>query len=643
MRVLRRLVLSALITAMVVAVTPAAATMSPAAPMNGALTVSWERNWGSLGALDGQFSGPLDVEVDKWSRVYVTGVTDVADRRVQVFDSDGAFLGKTTAGWDGQPLSSPRSLACDRWGNVFVGQTGNGGLINRYQVMLANPSPSFDEASADTTIDRPEGLGVSLDGHVYATDTVLNNLQIWTPYGDGYGFWLPEGTPTTGIDVSEDGLVFTTTGTTAGVTESVVVYDDHPATLPLIWGGHGIAWGDFLSPASVAVDPVGHSFVVETDGQRVQVFGSVGQVLQVFGSFGSGDTQFSHPRGIALGPDRTLYIADSGNHRISKWNISVATQEAEVAGVNRILTAIEASKKTYPVNGSVDIVILATAYNWPDALGGAALAGAVDGPLLLTPQDHLPAEVAAEITRLAPKRVYVLGGTGAVSDAVMNAAKALTSENIATRLYGDDRYDTAIAIAAEVKAMRGAEYEGTAFICTGADFPDALSAAPIAAANSWPIYLTPPDHLPGEVAAAMLATYGGNPSNHGYIIGGTGAVSEAVADTLDAAPFGGFMRISGPDRYATSAAVADMGFNGLGMLMSRPALATGQDFPDALAGAVLQGDDCSPVLLTRGTTLSPETAAVLTEYRDMIYEIRYLGGTGVITPAVRTSARALLW
>lgn len=126
------------------------AAMAPA-PASGfgepVIAVTWERNWGSYGALDGQFSGPLEVEVDKWGRVYVTGVTDSADRRVQVFDSDGGFLGKTSVGWDGQPLSLPRSLACNRWGSVFVGQMGNGGLVNRYNALLTLPSPFFDEAT----------------------------------------------------------------------------------------------------------------------------------------------------------------------------------------------------------------------------------------------------------------------------------------------------------------------------------------------------------------------------------------------------------------------------------------------------------------------------------------------------------------
>ncbi|MCK8115527.1 NHL repeat-containing protein [Anaerosoma tenue] len=142
-RSLRLLALSFLSTTVMFAVMPAPGAV--AVPVTG---VTWERNWGSEGALDGQFSGPLDVEVDKWGHVYVTGVSDPADRRVQVFDPDGAFLGKTSVGWAGQPLSSPRSLACDRWGNVYVGQMGNGGLVNRYQALLANPSPPFDEAAS---------------------------------------------------------------------------------------------------------------------------------------------------------------------------------------------------------------------------------------------------------------------------------------------------------------------------------------------------------------------------------------------------------------------------------------------------------------------------------------------------------------
>jgi len=381
-------------------------------------------------------------------------------------------------------------------------------------------------------------------------------------------------------------------------------------------------------------------YVIESIGNRGQVFTPGGAWLTTFGATGTSETLFSVPYGMAVGSDRTVYVADTFNHRISKWDVSIPTAETEVAGVSRYLTAIEASKKAYP--DGADTAVLATGANWPDALGGAALAGTLDAPLLLTPPDALSADVAAELERLGVKGVYILGDTGAVSDDVLNAAKALTSLGAAVRLGGLSRYETANAIADRVVLLRGSEYDGTAFVCTGTGFADALAAAPIAAANGWPIYLTQPTVLTPSTRVSMVA----NGSNHGYVIGGTNAVSAAVAaDLEDMSPLPptAFSRYGGVDRYDTAARVAEAGFDGMGMLWSRPALATGSNFPDALAGGVLQGSDCSVLLLTRGDTLSPDVAALLSAHKDEIYEIRYLGGTGVLMPAVRTAAQALLW
>lgn len=336
-----------------------------------------------------------------------------------------------------------------------------------------------------------------------------------------------------------------------------------------------------------------------------------------------------------------MYVADRYNDRVSKWKVTVPTESVQLAGADRIRTAVEVSKKAYPK--TADVAVIATGANWPDALGGAALAGAVKGPLLLTNKATLPSSVAAELDRLKVKRVYILGGTSVVSEAVLNAAKAHTTTGTATRLGGADRYKTAIAIADETKAMLGGDYDGAAFVVTGQNFPDALAASPVAAANGWPIYLTPPAKLPADVRASMLRTYGGNPSNHGYIVGGPAAVSPAVAAELGADPFMGFMRVSGANRYETAARLADVAFDGLGMLFSRPALATGENFPDALAGGVLQGSDCSPVLLTPSGRLDGNTESLLRKYKDHIYEIRFIGGDVALKPAVRTKARSLLW
>ena len=65
---------------------------------------------------------------------------------------------------------------------------------------------------------------------------------------------------------------------------------------------------------------------------------------------------------------------------------------------------------------------IATAFDFPDALAGAAAAGTVKGPVLLArATGPLNAATIAELTRLAPAKIIVLGGTGVISDAVKSA------------------------------------------------------------------------------------------------------------------------------------------------------------------------------------------------------------------------------
>jgi putative cell wall-binding protein len=611
-----------------------------------ALSMTWQENIGTFDGsapwADGELYIPRDVATDKWGNIYVTDGFSGPDR-VQMFNHAGDFVKKyDNPGTGATQLSDPRSVVTDRWGAIYVTQQGNA------RIEVFNPRLYNHERTISTPATPPSdsvGIAVGLDGTIY-------NSRQWADVQvrDRFGNFITSFSPPQpmGIGVSQDGELYVAVDEFVADPQNLIGVYNPDLTLKFAWGGTGTAPGEYRRPWDVGVDGAGDVFVVEYGqaelGHRVQVLSPNSDPLAAVGSYGSDDQQFGNPSGIGVGLDRTVYVADSGHSRISKWKVATPTTFTKVEGDTRHETAVAASKKAYPDPNAVDIVVLATGANWPDALGGAALAGTVNGPLLLTTRDTIPAAVAAEITRLAPKRVYVLGGSDVVSNAAMNAAKALTTMGIATRLEGPTRYETAIKIAAEVKAMQGVEYDGTAFVCTGENFPDALAVSPIAAANGWPIYLTPTAALPASVATAMMTNaWGGNPTNHGYIIGGESAVSASVADTLDAAPFMGFMRIDGSTRYETAAEVADIGFDGLGMLFSRPAIATGENFPDALAGGVLQGSDYSVMLLTRGGSLSPEAAALLTKYKDHIYDLRFLGGSDVVTPAVRSAAQALLW
>jgi len=105
-----------------------------------------------------------------------------------------------------------------------------------------------------------------------------------------------------------------------------------------------------------------------------------------------------------------------------------------IGGANRYETAIEVTKAMFPANTGGTLYVT-TGRNFPDALsasavagitGAAAVAGEKSQPILLVPGDSaLPANVAAEILRLNPDRVVVVGGPVAVNQATEDALEAL--------------------------------------------------------------------------------------------------------------------------------------------------------------------------------------------------------------------------
>lgn len=294
-----------------------------------------------------------------------------------------------------------------------------------------------------------------------------------------------------------------------------------------------------------------------------------------------------------------------------------------IEGGDRYLTAIQASKAGFE---SAPAVVIARGDGFADALGGSALAGAVGGPLLLSPQLSVPQAVLDEITRLGASKVYVLGGTGAISGAAFDQLKATAGS--AERIAGTDRYATASLIADKAISILGASFQGKVFLATGTNFPDALGASPIAYAKGMPIVL-----VNGQGAFALPAGV-----NTAYILGGEKAVPSSV-ETVLGSKFGG--RLAGDSRYATCAEVADFGVD-QGMSWNGVGIATGASPADALSGGAMLGSRNSVMLLTPAASLSADASARLAANRSRISEVYYLGGLRAVSQATRTAVEQVL-
>jgi len=339
------------------------------------------------------------------------------------------------------------------------------------------------------------------------------------------------------------------------------------------------------------------------------------------------DNTWGRLRAVVRGPAGQLYLTTSFpgiNNLVIR--ISAATPTvSRLAGADRYATA--ATVSTAHFGPGVPVAYVATGVNFPDALAGGAAAAHQGGPLLLVTQSTIPSATAAELSRLAPGRIRVLGGTGVISDAVMRQLDAYTTGPV-DRMAGPDRYATAASISA------GTFVSGVpaAFIATGAAFPDGLSGSAAAAHFDGPVLLTQPGLLPGSTRTELTRL---NPQRI-FVLGGTGAISDAVLTELDAYTAGPVTRLAGADRYATAAAISSATWVQSNIVY----LATGANFPDGLAGGAAAGSLDIPMLLVRSTDVPSIVGQEIIRLHPT--RIVILGGTGAVSAAVAAELTSLL-
>lgn len=287
-----------------------------------------------------------------------------------------------------------------------------------------------------------------------------------------------------------------------------------------------------------------------------------------------------------------------------------------ISGPNRYATSVEISKEGWPDGATT--VILAAGTDYPDALTGAPLAYALDAPILLAHSNRLSDLVQDEIRRLNPYRIVILGGEGVISQEVVNTLKEIDGSLRIERLGGRNRYETAALIAERLAQIHGPRT--TAVLAYGLDFPDALAAASYAAERGYPILLTRQNLLPGTTADAL------NDLNitDVYVIGGTGVVGEEIFFQLEQNMAGLVTRISGRNRYVTAQELAKY----FGAPSNEYFLATGLDFADAVAGAVLVAKHQGSMLLTSNWLPSPTEEMLLGSTVATAYAF---GGRGVVS------------
>lgn len=245
------------------------------------------------------------------------------------------------------------------------------------------------------------------------------------------------------------------------------------------------------------------------------------------------------------------------------------------AGISRLYTS------------GVDVVFVTNGLNYPDALSAGPLGAAFGGPILLVTPTSVPGAVIDELERLQPDSIVVVGGVNSVGSAVYDQLAGYADH--IERVAGADRFAASRNLVA-----RGFDEAETVYVATGHNYPDALAAGAAAGYDDAPVLLVDGySSSVDEATAELLADLG---TKRVVVVGGPLSVKPAYLSSLYGLPgVTEVARRSGHDRFSAAAILNQETFPVADTVM----LATGLNFPDALAGGPLAGAWDAPIYLVQ--------------------------------------------
>ncbi len=260
--------------------------------------------WGGPGTEEGLFNEPRDVAVDAEGNVYVA---DTGNRRIQKFDSQGEFVLEWSGGeenfveplavvvtsqdqvlvldsdmgWiyrfapDGELLGRfagpqaqffhPRGMAIDAQDNLYIADTG-GCRIVKYDVQGNRLTEFGEKGSGPGQLLEPTDVAIAPGGGLYIADTSNRRIQRWDLFGRYQTEWaIPLASPYNGphLALAADGSLFATSPE-----EHQVRRYSPDGELLGQWGG----LGQFRIPVGLALDEAGNLYVADTLNHRIQKF-----------------------------------------------------------------------------------------------------------------------------------------------------------------------------------------------------------------------------------------------------------------------------------------------------------------------------------------------------------------------------------
>jgi sugar lactone lactonase YvrE len=608
----KKLLLAALIGALAIAVVvPAAAVAVPV----------YSTKWGTAGAGNGEFSNPGGVAADGLGNVYVA---DYGNDRVQKFNSTGGYLAQWPAG------NGPEGIAVGRyWNAVYLAVWFDNAVTIRTPTGTVFVTVGTGTGGTGPgQFNSPEGVAIDRFGFIYVSDSGNDRIQKFYPNGTFMMQWGSTGASPGqfnkpyGIAVDPLGNVyvadwnndrvqkFTSTGGFLGQ-----------------WGGTGTADGKMDAPTDVNVGQDGNIYVSEQTNNRVQAFSPSGGFLFKFGGPGATDGLFNEAWGVSS--DGTgIYVVDRANNRIQKFSLSVAKQTLRIGGGDRYEVAVNLAARRWPGYVGIKDVLVVCGEDRANAdpLASSGLAGVYDAPVLMTKTTGLPTSTKNALKSMksvnGTLNIHVIGGSKSIPTSVYNAIKATNSGGTIERISGADRYALSVNMAVRLKQV--ADSKGipvpAVLIFNGQNsnaFYDALAAGPLSAGGQVPMLAVRTNGVPSEVNNALNTTFVGKPR---LVVNSTTYVPASIYTAT-----GSTFRLSNTtNRYLSASQISSWGR--LAGWTGLKNVGIVNKLPDALTGGSFLGQEGGVLLYTSYGSFPSESSNAVSIFKIGSQEGYVFGG-----------------
>jgi putative cell wall-binding protein len=336
---------------------------------------------------------------------------------------------------------------------------------------------------------------------------------------------------------------------------------------------------------------------------------------------------------VSLGAGVTTYTV-TGLTNGTPYTFTIAAVNAVGAGAASVVSA---AATPAPVVPDAPTAVIASAGDGHVMLGWIAPVDDGGSPItgyVITPSAGSPITVGDVTTYAVPgltngtSYTFTVAAVNAVGTGVDSAASSATTPTATraggatavpappARIAGANRLATAVATS--VAELPTGHSAGAVVLARADNYPDALVGIPLAKAKDAPLLLVQGTALDDATTVEIERVLA--PGGTVYLLGGTTAIPANVASEVTALGYVP-VRYAGADRFGTALAVAEA----LGD-PSTVLLATGMNFPDALAAGPAASHVGGAVLLTDNDTLPPSVAAYLAARATKVYAI---GGSAV--------------